>query len=122
MAGSRRRPYDGAMTTALFTHFACLDHVTPPGHPESPERLRAVLKALDAAAFAGLARGEAPRAAPTTLAQVHPKGFVQRVLDRVPASGWKSIDGDTALSPGSGEAALRASGAVIAAVDAVMAG
>ena len=31
------------MTTALFTHLACLDHVTPDGHPESPERLRAVV-------------------------------------------------------------------------------
>lgn len=122
MAGSRRSAYDVAMTTALFTHFACLDHVTPPGHPESPERLRAVLKALEAPQFAALARGEAPRAAADALALAHPKGFVQRVLDRVPESGWRAMDGDTALSPGSGEAALRASGAVIAAVDAVMGG
>ncbi|MBL9011788.1 MAG: histone deacetylase family protein [Alphaproteobacteria bacterium] len=110
------------MTTALFTHFACLDHVTPPGHPESPERLRAVLKALEAPAFAGLARGEAPRAAAEALARVHPGDFVRRVLSSVPERGLKSIDGDTTLSPGSGEAVLRAAGAVIAAVDAVMTG
>ncbi len=110
------------MTTALFTHFACLDHVTPPGHPESPERLRAVLAALAAPDFAALARGEAPRATPDALNAIHPKAFVRRVLDSVPEKGWRSIDGDTALSPGSGEAALRAAGAVVAAVDAVMSG
>ncbi|BCW90133.1 Histone deacetylase-like amidohydrolase [Alphaproteobacteria bacterium SO-S41] len=110
------------MTTALFTHFACLDHVTPPGHPESPERLRAVLEALADPAFAALVRGEALRADPETLALIHPKAFISRVLESVPARGLKSIDGDTTLSPGSGEAALRAAGGVIAAVDAVMTG
>lgn len=110
------------MTTALFTHEACLDHVTPPGHPESPERLRAVLAALAAPGFAGLRRGEAPRAEAEMLALVHPRHFVKRVLESVPERGLRSIDGDTSLSPGSGEAALRAAGAVIAAVDAVMTG
>ncbi len=110
------------MTTALFTHYACLDHVTPPGHPESPERLRAVLAALSDPAFAALARGEAARADPETLALVHPAAFVSRVLASVPARGLKQIDGDTTLSPGSGEAILRAAGGVIAAVDAVLTG
>jgi acetoin utilization deacetylase AcuC-like enzyme len=110
------------MTTALFTHTACLDHLTPPGHPESPERLRAVLAALSGPAFAGLARAEAPRASGDALALVHPRPFIRRVLDNVPASGLHALDGDTTLSPGSGEAALRAAGAVIAAVDAVMTG
>jgi acetoin utilization deacetylase AcuC-like enzyme len=110
------------MTTALFTHFACLDHVTPPGHPESPDRLRAVLNALIGPEFAALQRGEAPRAEAETLALVHPKHFVSHVLSSVPARGLSSLDGDTSLSPGSGEAALRAAGGVIAAVDAVMAG
>lgn len=110
------------MTTALFTHFACLDHVTPPGHPESPERLRAVLAALGAPEFSALSRGEAPRADAETLALVHPKHFIRKVLDNVPERGLRSIDGDTTLSPGSGEAALRAAGAAVAAVDAVMTG
>ncbi len=114
--------YPDAMTTALFTHAACLDHLTPPGHPESPERLRAVLAALERPDFATLARGEAPRAAAETLALVHPRYFVRHVLDNVPERGLRSIDGDTTLSPGSGEAALRAAGAVVAAVDAVMTG
>jgi acetoin utilization deacetylase AcuC-like enzyme len=110
------------MTTALFTHFACLDHVTPDGHPESPARLRAVLEALKDPAFDALARGECPRAEAETLALVHPRHFVKHVLDSVPLRGLKTIDGDTTLSPGSGEAALRAAGGAIAAVDAVMRG
>ena len=122
MAASSAADYGSGMTTALFTHFACLDHVTPPGHPESPERLRAVLKALEAPEFAGLARGEAPRAAAETLALVHPGDYVRRVLSSVPERGLKAVDGDTTLSPGSGEAVLRAAGGAIAAVDAVMTG
>ncbi len=110
------------MTTALFTHFACLDHVTPDGHPESPARLRAVLDALADPAFAGLARGECPRAEAEALAFVHPRHFIRHVLDNVPARGLKAIDGDTTLSPGSGEAALRAAGGAVAAVDAVLTG
>ncbi len=110
------------MTTALFTHTACLDHLTPPGHPESPERLRAVLAALAGADFAALIRAEAPRAEGEGLALVHPRHFIRKVLESVPERGLSSIDGDTTLSPGSGEAALRAAGAVIAAVDAVMTG
>lgn len=110
------------MTTALFTHLACLDHLTPPGHPESPDRLRAVLGAMAGPAFGALARGEAPRATGEELALIHPKMFVQRILENVPETGLRQIDGDTSLSPGSGEAALRAAGAAIAAVDAVMGG
>ncbi len=110
------------MTTALFTHSACLEHETPPGHPECPARLRAVLNALGQPDFAALARAEAPRADAETLALVHPRHYVKRILDNVPQRGLHTIDGDTTLSPGSGEAALHAAGAVIAAVDAVMAG
>ena len=110
------------MTTLLATHAACLDHDTSPGHPESPARLRAVLKALDADEFAGLARIEAPRATREQLLLVHPEAHVDRVFTAVPQAGYGQIDGDTIVSPGSGEAALRAAGALVAAVDAVMAG
>ncbi len=110
------------MTTALLTHDACLRHETPPGHPESPERLKAVLSALAAPRFDALARRDAPRASAEALARVHPQDFVRAVLDAVPSEGWAALDGDTTLSPGSGEAALRAAGAVTAAIDAVAAG
>jgi acetoin utilization deacetylase AcuC-like enzyme len=110
------------MTTLLYTHPACLEHDPGSYHPESPDRLRAVLEALDAPEFARLERREAPEAALDDIARVHPRGFVERLLAAVPAEGHASIDADTVLSPESGHAALRAAGAVVAAVDAVIAG
>ncbi|HEX5454193.1 MAG TPA: histone deacetylase family protein [Stellaceae bacterium] len=110
------------MTTLLYTHPACLGHDPGPHHPESPARLRAVLAALEAPEFAALDRREAPAAALDDIARVHPRRFVERLLAAVPQAGHAAIDADTVLSPGSGEAALRAAGAVIAAVDAVVAG
>jgi acetoin utilization deacetylase AcuC-like enzyme len=110
------------MSTLLFTHPACLGHHPGPGHPESPERLRAVTAALEAEAFALLDRREAPLAAAEALERVHRNGHVARVLAAVPRAGFAALDADTILSPGSGEAALRAAGAVIAAVDAVIGG
>src|SRR6185295_12512914 len=95
------------MTTAFFTHPACLEHDTGQGHPERPQRLEAVMLALDEPEFAKLERREAPLA---DIAQV----------TRVPQRGWVALDGDTLMSAGSGEAALRAAGAMIAAVDLVL--
>lgn len=109
------------MNTALFTHPACLEHDTGLGHPEAPERLRAVLAALEAERFHFLDRREAPRAEPAQIALVHAAAHVQRVLAAVPQRGHVGLDADTVISPGSGEAALRAAGALCAAVDAVMA-
>ncbi len=110
------------MTTLLYTHEACLRHDPGPHHPESPARLQAILDTLAGGEFAALGRREAPRAALADIARVHPRGFVERLLAAVPQSGHAAIDADTILSPGSGEAALRAAGAVAAAVDAVIAG
>ena len=110
------------MTTLLYTHPACLEHDPGPYHPESPARLRAVLAALDAPEFAALDRREAPEAVIDDIARVHPRGFVERLLAAVPLSGHVGVDADTVMSPASGRAALRAAGAVVAAVDAVVAG
>ena len=110
------------MTTLLFSHPACENHIPDLGHPENPGRLRAVTQALAAAEFDGLLRREAPRAEAAQIARVHPGGFVEDLLAQVPTEGVYGLDPDTFLSPGSGEAALRAAGAVVAAVDAVMAG
>src|SRR5713101_403948 len=110
------------MTTLLYSHPACLEHDPGSHHPESPARLRAVLAALLAAEFAGLDRRDAPRAAFDDIARVHPRGYIDAVLAAIPSSGHAGLDADTIVSPGSGEAALRAAGAVCAAVDAVMAG
>jgi acetoin utilization deacetylase AcuC-like enzyme len=110
------------MTTALLTHSACIYHETPPGHPESSDRLRAVLRALEDEAFQYLVREDAPRAAPEEIGRVHPAYYIEAVMGAVPETGYASLDPDTHVSPGSGEAALRAAGAVVAAVDRVMAG
>ncbi|HEV7372815.1 histone deacetylase family protein [Arenibaculum sp.] len=110
------------MHTAVFSHPACAEHDTGLGHPESPMRLKAVLAALEGEDFHLLDRRMAPRATVEQLARVHPRSFVERMLAAMPASGHFSIDGDTVVCPASGEAALRAAGAVCAAVDAVCTG
>ena len=110
------------MTTLLYTHPACLEHDPGQYHPEAPARLRAVLSALEGPDFARLERREAPEAALDDIARAHPRAFVERLLAAVPQSGHVGIDADTIMSSGSGQAALRAAGAVTAAVDAVIAG
>lgn len=106
------------MTTALLTHPACFTHETPPGHPERSARLRAVLDGLDGL---DLQRIEAPAADFESLLRVHDRAVVEAVANfRGP--GLARIDADTVMSPGSAEAALRAAGAVITAVDGVMRG
>jgi acetoin utilization deacetylase AcuC-like enzyme len=111
---------DLSMTTLLYTHPACLEHDPGTHHPESPARLHTVLAALDDPEFERLERREAPAAGIDDLLRVHPRRHVERILGAVPKSGHVGIDADTILSPGSGAAALRAAGAVVAAVDAVV--
>jgi len=108
------------VTTLLFSHPACIEHDPGDFHPESPARLRAVLAALEAEEFALLERRPAPRAEIEDVARVHPRDFIEALLAAVPATGHVGVDPDTILSPASGEAALRAAGAVVAAVDALV--
>ena len=110
------------MTTLVYWHDACLEHDTGPMHPERADRLRAIRAALEAPDFQALEWREAPRATVEQIARIHPQAFVEQMLAAVPESDLVAVDADTILSPGSGEAALRAAGAVCAAVDAVMAG
>ncbi len=110
------------MATLYYTHKAFLDHDTGSYHPESPDRLRAIWEALDAPEFEGLDRREPPEATLDQVHRVHPHRQVTDVLSAIPLEGTANIDGDTVVSSRSGEAALRACGALAAAVDAVMAG
>ncbi|WP_149537294.1 histone deacetylase family protein [Siccirubricoccus phaeus] len=111
------------MSVLLLTHRACLRHEPGEGHPESPDRLRAVLRALDDEEFAELIRGEAPEATAEQLALAHPAEYVAAILGIRPAEGETvPLDADTLMSHGSAEAASRAAGAAVAAVDAVMRG
>ena len=111
------------MPTALITHPACLRHDGGPYHPECPDRLRAVLAALEGEEFADLLRESAPHATTEQLTRVHPANYVEAILAIRPDEGeMVQLDADTAMSAGSAEAALRAAGAAVAAVDAVMEG
>ena len=110
------------MATLYITHTACLDHRTPAGHPERPDRLRAIESALAADAFKPLVRVEAPAASLDTIALCHPMDYVTAVQDATPQQGLVQIDADTSMSPGSFEAALRGAGGAVHAVDAVMTG
>ena len=111
------------MNTLLLSHRACLGHDPGAEHPECPDRLRAVLEALQSEEFAALLRAEAPAATPEQLGRVHPQGDVEAILGIRPAEGERvALDADTVMSAGSAEAALRAAGAGVAAVDAVLRG
>lgn len=106
----------------LYTHAVCLQHDPGPGHAESPARLRAVLKALDQDRFAVIDRVEAPRATREQLLRVHTADHIDRILSITPDDETVRLDEDTFMSPASAEAGLRAAGALVAAVDAVMKG
>ncbi len=110
------------MSVTLYTHAACLTHDPGPDHPESPARLRAVLDALACPPLDMLDRIDAPRATREQLARVHQPSLIDDVLDHAPSSGWRRLDPDTVMSAGSAEAALRAAGAVCAAVDDTLSG
>ena len=108
------------MSTLLITHPACLDHLTPLGHPERPDRLRAIERALEAEKFQTLARSQAPLAALETIALCHPMDYIAEVREAAPREGMIHLDADTAMSPGTFEASLRAAGGAIYAVDEVL--
>ena len=109
------------MSTLLITHPACLEHLTPLGHPERPDRLRAVEQALEAEQFQSLARVEAPHGAVRNHRAVPSDGLHRaRFATATPNEGMVRLDADTSMSPGSFEAAMRAVGGAIRAVDEVM--
>jgi acetoin utilization deacetylase AcuC-like enzyme len=112
------------MTTLLLTHPVFLEHDTGPGHPERPDRMRAIDKVLAHDIFQALRREEAPLRddVEAWIALAHPQSYIDRIKELRPAPGAEPIhlDGDTLLSSGSWEAALRAVGAGLRAVDAVI--
>jgi acetoin utilization deacetylase AcuC-like enzyme len=110
------------MSTLLISHPACLDHLTPAGHPERPDRLRAVERALEDERFQSLAREQAPMAEAELIALAHPMDYIEAIRQASPSEGMVRIDADTSMSPGSFEAALRGAGGAVLAVDEVMSG
>ncbi len=109
------------MQTALITHAACLGHDMGAQHPECPARLAAIEDRLIAVGLTPLlARFDAPLATPEQLERVHPADYIDAIEAAAPAKGLIHLDPDTAMSPGTWEASLRAAGAAVLATDLVI--
>jgi acetoin utilization deacetylase AcuC-like enzyme len=121
--GGAHQPGAGKAQTFIYTHAACLAHDPGPHHPESPDRLHAVLQALKMPPFGALDWQNAPEGSLQQLLLVHTQPYVDSVHAASPARGYRALDGgDTILSPGSLEAVMRCVGAACAGVDDVVAG
>jgi acetoin utilization deacetylase AcuC-like enzyme len=111
------------MSTAIYTHPACLLHEMGAGHPECPERLIAIDSELGASPIFGqLLHRQAALATEQQLTLVHSDAHIHRIKHNSPAHGYYELDGDTTLNPSSWTAGLAAAGAAIAATDAVIDG
>ncbi|MBP0616619.1 histone deacetylase family protein [Jiella mangrovi] len=110
------------MNTRLYYHDLFAEHLTGPGHPERPDRMKAVAAALEAEAFQHLDRVEAPEVALEAIYRCHPEDYVRNVAKAIPEEGLARIDSDTIVSPKSFTAALHAAGGATAAVDDVISG
>jgi acetoin utilization deacetylase AcuC-like enzyme len=106
--------------TLLYFHEAMLEHDPGPMHPEKPERLRAIVQRLRRERLSGVSWAE-PRPAPREcIERIHTPEYVER-LDSLRGQRAR-LDADTAVSPGSLEAAYLAAGAAVGAVEAVVSG
>ena len=110
------------MNTLFVTHPIALRHEMGEGHPEQPDRLRAIERILEGEAFQALAREIAPKGEREAILRVHPEVFIAELEASAPASGYAQLDGDTTMNPHTLEAALRGVGASCLAVDEVMTG
>jgi acetoin utilization deacetylase AcuC-like enzyme len=110
------------MNTLIYTHEACFEHRPGPHHPESPERLHAVLQALQTPEFAAAVWRDAPLGSFEQVLHIHTPDYVETVQAMSPINGYRALDaGDTIMSPGTLEAVMRCVGAACAGVDDVVA-
>jgi acetoin utilization deacetylase AcuC-like enzyme len=110
------------MTTILYEHPVFLEHHVPPGHPERPDRLRALNALLEHENFLKLERREAPTANEDAVTLAHPESFLFEVMRMMPEEGMRQIEADTHASPESLKAALTGIGGAMAGVDDVFTG
>lgn len=115
------------MTTLILQHSDCLRHTTGLRHVERPERVTAVLGAING--LPGTETLPAPRATVEQLEAVHPAEYWRHIVELEPSRdsgedniGITALDADTFLSAGSVDATLRGSGAACFAIDQIMAG
>ncbi len=109
------------MPAAFVTHPDCFKHEMGAHHPERPARLSAIEDQLIASGLSSfLTRHDAPLASDEQLARVHPLEYVQAIREFAPSAGTVHLDPDTAMNPFSLQAALRAAGAAVLAVDLIM--
>ena len=107
--------------TGLVYHPAYLEHDMGLGHPESPNRLRAIVQQLEQSGTVAQLTRIAPRMAEDEwIAKVHTAAYLASLKQHAPASGRVSLDPDTSMSPGSLTAAYLAAGGALAGVDAIM--
>ncbi len=110
------------MPTVFVTHPDYLKHDTGPGHPERPDRLRAITEAVDRSSLADTLERVRPEPVDEEqLAAVHAREYIRHVRD-VAAHGGGALDPDTVVSPASYAVALLSAGGAVAAVRAVMEG
>jgi acetoin utilization deacetylase AcuC-like enzyme len=110
------------MTTLLVSHRSSLDHQTPPGPPERPDRIRAIEQVLGESRFDKLVREQAPEGTLDSVTLCHNEHYINELRQIAPQSGLIYLDADTSMSPGTWEAAMRGVGGAVAATDAVMSG
>ncbi|MBL4786486.1 MAG: histone deacetylase family protein [Cohaesibacteraceae bacterium] len=110
------------MTTVYLSHEACLEHQIPAGHPERPDRLRAIENVLKHERFDKLQRQSAPMGTLEAIALVHPERHVDRLRHALPEEGLVALDGDTSVSPGTWDAAVLSVGAATKAIDLISSG
>jgi acetoin utilization deacetylase AcuC-like enzyme len=110
------------MATLLLTHSVCIEHEPPLGHPERPDRLKAINAVLSHDVFAALRREEAPVGRRDDVVRAHLERYVEMIEKSAPEEGREPLDADTWMSPKSLQAALHGVGAGTRGVDAVMAG
>lgn len=97
------------MVTAYISHSDCLLHDTGPGHPENPQRLRAINERLKLdPLWERLVKCDAPKASWEQIGLVHDLDYIQKIQTLFPLKAPQYLDGDTRISEWSLEAALRA--------------
>ena len=115
-------PFESDLSeVSLFYHPTYLEHDAGADHPESPDRLRAILAALRNRGYADSDLKRPDPADGSLLAEVHDPHYVS-AIEAMSRRGGAYWDLDTHVSANSYNAALLGVGAAVAAVDNVMSG